>query len=117
MGAAAKREAMIATAPVGAARGELTRLVRGQSLVRLAARELLRNPGAVAGLIAVGLIVLAALLAPLIAPFDPIATSPAESSVPPSAVHLMGTDILGRDVLSRVIFGTRISIWLGLISV
>jgi peptide/nickel transport system permease protein len=89
----------------------------GQSVWRLARREFLRNPGAIVGLVAVGLIVLAAVLAPILAPFDPIATSTSESAAAPSIKHWMGTDVLGRDILSRVIFGARISLWLGLISV
>jgi peptide/nickel transport system permease protein len=62
-------------------------------------------------------IVLAALFAPLIAPFDPVALSPLESSAAPSSEHWMGTDVLGRDIFSRVIYGARISLWLGLVSV
>jgi peptide/nickel transport system permease protein len=61
--------------------------------------------------------VLAAILAPLVAPYDPIATATAESAKAPSAQHWFGTDVLGRDMFSRVIYGARISLWLGLISV
>jgi ABC-type dipeptide/oligopeptide/nickel transport system permease subunit len=53
------------------------------------------------------LIVLAALFAPWIAPFDPVALDPAKRLLPPSALHLFGTDELGRDLASRIIFGTR----------
>ena len=65
--------------------------------------------------IAVGfllLLVLAAALAPLIAPYDPLETgTPVQ---PPSAEHLMGTDSVGRDVLSRILYGARASLLIGL---
>ena len=82
-----------------------------------ARRQLLRNSGAVIGATVLLLLVLTALLAPLIAPFDPIATAPRERTLPPSTRHLFGTDNLGRDVFSAVVFGTRISLRVGLISV
>jgi peptide/nickel transport system permease protein len=91
--------------------------VYGESPARLALRELARNPGAVFGAGILLVIVVAALFAPVLAPFDPIALSPVDSSQAPSASHLMGTDVLGRDVFSRVIHGARISLWLGLVSV
>ena len=91
--------------------------MRGQSLFALAGRELLRSPGTVVGLVLVGAIVLAAVLAPVVAPYDPIATATTESAMAPSAQHWFGTDVLGRDMFSRVIYGARISLWLGLISV
>src|SRR5262245_21110516 len=94
----------------------LRRSEQGQSLFGEALREVLRTPGSVVGLILVGAIVLAAVLAPIVAPYNPIATSTSESAVAPSAQHWFGTDVLGRDVLSRVVYGARISIWLGLIS-
>ena len=90
---------------------------RGQSLFALAGRELLRTPGSVAGLVLIGAIVLAAVLAPVVAPYDPVATATAESAMAPSVQHWFGTDVLGRDMFSRVIYGARISLWLGLISV
>jgi peptide/nickel transport system permease protein len=79
-------------------------------------RRLLRHRGAVAGGVVLALLVLIALLAPLIAPYDPIAVSRATLKAP-SAQHLMGTDNIGRDILSRVIYGTRISLWMGFIAV
>lgn len=97
--------------------GDLRQTPRGESLAVLTLRELARNPGAVVGGLMLALIVLAALLAPLIAPYDPVSLSPQESSLSPSSSHWMGTDILGRDIFSRVIHGARISLWLGLVSV
>jgi peptide/nickel transport system permease protein len=84
---------------------------------RRALRRLLKRKGAVAGLIVIATFILAALLAPLVAPYDPIATSWTLVRKPPSALHWFGTDELGRDVLARVIFGARGSLLAGLISV
>lgn len=58
-----------------------------------------------------------AVFAPYVAPFDPLAVSPFDALLPPSLAHWMGTDTLGRDMLSRVIYGARISLRLGLVSV
>jgi peptide/nickel transport system permease protein len=69
------------------------------------------------GLIIVVTVVLAALLAPWISPYDPIKTSLYDRLKPPSAKHLLGTDKLGRDVLSRIIWGARVSLKVGVISV
>jgi peptide/nickel transport system permease protein len=59
----------------------------------------------------------AAAFAPFIAPYDPIAVIPSDGLLSPSLSHLLGTDDLGRDVLSRVIWGARLSLSIGLISV
>jgi peptide/nickel transport system permease protein len=73
------------------------------------------------GAFLVGLVSLAALLAPWIAPFDPDAINVDESLrtllQPPSAAHPMGTDALGRDVFSRMLYGARVSLWVGFVSV
>jgi peptide/nickel transport system permease protein len=63
------------------------------------------------------LMVLAAIFAPLVAPYDPLLYHPANVAQPPSRAHLLGTDASGRDILSRVIYGTRISLSVGLISI
>jgi ABC-type dipeptide/oligopeptide/nickel transport system permease subunit len=55
--------------------------------------------------IATGLFVILVLVAPLIAPYDPMRTEPANQLQPPSRSHLLGTDLLGRDVLSRALYG------------
>jgi peptide/nickel transport system permease protein len=55
------------------------------------------------------LLVIVALAAPLLAPYDPVAQNLPARLIPPTAAHWMGTDELGRDVLSRIIFGTRVS--------
>jgi peptide/nickel transport system permease protein len=55
------------------------------------------------------LLLIVALAAPLLAPYDPVAQNLPARLVPPTAAHWMGTDELGRDILSRIIFGTRVS--------
>lgn len=62
-------------------------------------------------------LIVAAIFAPLIAPYDPIQQDLSIALQQPSSEHLLGTDWLGRDVLSRIIYGTRISIMVGLIAV
>jgi peptide/nickel transport system permease protein len=84
---------------------------------RLAVARFLRRPAAVAGLVVIVVFVAMAVLAPLIAPFDPIATSWSAIRKAPSAAHWMGTDENGRDVLSRVLFGARASLLAGVVSV
>lgn len=75
-----------------------------------------RNPIGIAGLVIVALTILVALLAPAIAPYDPDAQA-STRLLPPSAVNLMGTDELGRDTFSRIVFGSRVSLQVGVISV
>src|SRR5437867_9169766 len=60
---------------------------------------------------------LAALFAPFVAPYDPIKVNVIDNLQPPNPQHWLGTDDLGRDVLSRVIWGARVSLSVGLISV
>ena len=83
---------------------------------RRALRRLRRRPMAVAGLTVASLFVLMALLAPLIAPYDPAATNFSAVLQGPSAAHIMGTDDLGRDVFSRVVFGARASLEAGVLA-
>ena len=65
----------------------------------------------------VGLLAIIAIGAPWIAPYDPTAVDPGSSLMPPSWQHLLGTDDLGRDVFSRVIWGSRVSLLVSLVSV
>jgi len=74
------------------------------------------NRRAVFGLVVIALIVLCALLSPLLAPCDPDAISLRAAKEPPSAAHPLGTDLFGRDILSRLIYGARISLRVGVIS-
>ena len=73
-----------------------------------------RYPGVVIGGILLLLFVAMAVFAPLLAPVDPTALSPTTRLRPPSAEHWFGTDMLGRDLYSRVIYGSRVSIVVGL---
>lgn len=84
---------------------------------RLALRKLRRRKPAVLGLAVVVFFILLALLAPWLAPYDPIATSWSAIRKAPSAQHWFGTDEIGRDVLARVIWGTRASLAAGMVSV
>jgi len=80
-------------------------------------RRLLRRRGAAVGLVAVGFFVALAVLAPLVSPFDPLATSWTAIRKAPSSTHWFGTDEIGRDVLARVIWGARASLLAGVVSV
>src|SRR3954466_11710749 len=81
-------------------------------------RRLLRAPLALTGLIVLVIAVLVALLAPVLAPYPPTQTSFASTFLPPgSPGHVLGTDSLGRDILSRIIYGTRASLIVGVLSV
>ncbi len=89
----------------------------GRSPTLEAARRLARSRSAVVGgtlLLAIGLSV---LLAPALSPYNPIKTNQRAPLEPPSAIHLMGTDRFGRDIFSRVLWGGRISLSIGLVSV
>jgi peptide/nickel transport system permease protein len=73
-------------------------------------RSVVSRPGAVLGLgVVLGLVVVA-VFAPLLAPYDPAAQNVADRLQSPSGDHLLGTDELGRDLLSRLLFGTRIAL-------
>jgi peptide/nickel transport system permease protein len=76
------------------------------------------NPTLLSGLGLLALVVLAALCAPLLTPYDPIAQKLDEAFQPPlSANHVLGTDNFGRDVWSRIVYSTRLDLQIGLISV
>jgi len=80
-------------------------------------RALRRNVPAFISLVFIVFLVVAAILAPAIAPANPYAMAPAASLAPPSWQHPFGTDLFGRDLLSRVIYGTRISLLVGVLAV
>ena len=71
----------------------------------------------VLGLVLVGVMSLAALLAPWLAPCNPLDINVTVILAPPSWAHPLGTDALGRDVLSRVLWGGRVSLWVGFVAV
>ena len=80
----------------------------------IAGRFLRRHPlGAVAGVI-MGLIALAALAAAIVATQDPTRTDAAQTFLPPGPQHWLGTDHLGRDIYSRIVYGARVSLAVGL---
>ncbi len=80
--------------------------------------RLLRNKAAVAGLLIIVVFILMALFAPLLAPSDPIEQVIENRKTPPfSSNYLLGSDELGRDMLSRLIYGARLSMTIGVISV
>ena len=80
-------------------------------------RDLMRRPQAQIGGAIVLLLVLAAVFAPLLAPYDPYAIDVKARLQPPNPAHLFGTDDLGRDMFSRVLYGARTTIQTGLVVV
>lgn len=79
------------------------------------AHLLRRNPSAVAGFIIIAGMVFLALSAALLAPYDPVRISLSERLHPPTWSHFFGTDELGRDILSRIMYGARISLRIGIV--
>jgi len=88
-----------------------------QAGVSAYARRLVKTPLARFALASVGALVLMAVLADVLAPYDPIKQNLNRSLEAPSADHLLGTDELGRDVLTRVIYGARVSLQVGVLAV
>lgn len=86
---------------------------RGREIAEI----LFRNKLTLAGFLLVGLVAAIGVLAPVIAPYDPNFMNMPERLQAPSAAHLFGTDEMGRDILSRVMYGARISIVVGVIIV
>ena len=90
-------------------------------LWRDAFRRLIRNPGAIIGFVFVSVFVLTAIFAPLIATHDPVEQNLeliANGCCPgPSSEHWFGVDLLGRDLFSRIVYGARVSLLIGVVSV
>ncbi len=82
---------------------------------RSTVRGWLRSPSLVVGLALVLGVLAVAVLAPVVAPYNPIKQNYGVAVQPPSAAHLLGTDKFGRDQLSRILYGTRIDLAVGLI--
>jgi peptide/nickel transport system permease protein len=80
-------------------------------------RRLRRNRWALAGLAIVGLFTAAAIFAPLLTPHDPIEQDLDARLLPPSRMHWLGSDDLGRDLLTRILYGGRVSLTVGVVSV
>jgi len=79
-------------------------------------RVVTQNPIGVIGLVIIASVIVVAISAPILAPNDPTAQI-ARRLLEPSSEHLMGTDELGRDVFSRILYGSRISLYVGFVSV
>lgn len=90
------------------------RLAPPRSPARMAFDRLTRSRLAMIGLTIFGLMVILAILAPWIAPYDPERTDLFNLKAPPSADHLLGTDALGRDIFSRLLYGGRYSLGIGI---
>lgn len=80
-------------------------------------RTFTQNRTAVVGLVLIVVIVLIAVAAPLVAPYDPLKQDTINRLTPPSLSHPVGRDDFGRDILSRLIYGTRIALLVGVLSV
>lgn len=87
------------------------------SLWASAMRRFWRNRTAVVGLILLAVFIFAAVFAPFLTPYNPTERDYRARLKPPSAKHLLGTDYLGRDLFTRIIYGARVSLQVGLISV
>jgi peptide/nickel transport system permease protein len=91
----------------------LAQLTQAESMKGLIWKRFRRHPGAIMGCIVLGCIILAVVLAGL-SPYDPEKSAMTERYKPPSMTHPMGTDALGRDLMTRVLYGGRISLTVGL---
>lgn len=87
------------------------------SLTGIALAQFRRSAVGVVGAALVGAFLVTTALAPLLAPYDPVAADFASVLSPPTAAHPFGTDDVGRDILSRVIHGSRVSLEAGLFTV
>jgi peptide/nickel transport system permease protein len=80
-------------------------------------RTLRKNKTAILGFVLIALLILLAVIGSFISPYNPLTPEPLNRLKGPSWSHLFGTDSLGRDILSRIIYGSRVSIVIGLIAV
>jgi peptide/nickel transport system permease protein len=90
---------------------------RADTELRRVIRCLKKNKGSMVGLAVILIMMVVAVFAPWLAPYDPMEQSIMEALQSPSLAHPFGTDELGRDLFSRIIYGTRITLRVGLISV
>lgn len=84
---------------------------------RQALRSLSRHRSAMIGLVTLTLLLLVAVFAPILAQHDPIEQNLRQALEGPSSTHLLGTDQFGRDILSRILYGARISLFIGFLVV
>jgi ABC-type dipeptide/oligopeptide/nickel transport system permease subunit len=108
---------VVAVSGVDASVREITEIPPRVSEFRRFIRVFFGRKVVVFGLAVIVILILVAILAPVIAPFEPNKQSLTHTLEDPSREHLLGTDALGRDMLSRIIYGTRISLMISLIVV
>jgi peptide/nickel transport system permease protein len=102
----------------GAATLDVSQRTRsGESLTRASFHRILKQPPALIGGIILILLIFASIAAPVLTPFDPVQLMPANSRLAPNSEHLLGTDQFGRDQLTRILYGGRLSLRIGLIAV
>ena len=94
-------------------------MARGEATGQAAAvfGRLLKNASGLTGLLLITLVVLSAVFAPLVAPYDPVAINSPERLQGPSVAHLVGTDQYGRDTFSRIVYGGRTSLLVAGVSI
>lgn len=97
--------------------GGSSRLPREESSQMRGLRTLVRNKAAVIGILILLLFVVLALAAPLLTPYDPTDQSLKDAFLHPSGSHPLGTDNLGRDILSRIMYGGRYTLMIGVLAV
>ncbi|HEX6444754.1 MAG TPA: ABC transporter permease subunit [Streptosporangiales bacterium] len=107
---------MSAGVDTAVATGAADRAARGRGPWRQAWVRLRRDPYTLAALCFLALVVVLAVLAPLISPYDPLQTDPRAAMQGPSGEHWLGTDNLGRDLFSRLINGARLSLAIGVLA-
>lgn len=88
-----------------------------ETMLRLFCEKFFKNKLAVAGSVILLIIIFSAIFAPMIAPYAPEHQDLLKRLQPPSAEHFMGTDKFGRDIFSRVLYGARVSLLVGFVSV
>ena len=103
--------------PAQAPRTRALQVPGGPSRKRTASERRALSPTLIIGLVLVGLVVLAALVSFVWTPYDPVQADPEARLAGPSAAHLLGTDRYGRDLFSAMLYGSRITLFVGLVSV
>lgn len=111
-----RNEATATIAPQGTLARYEVDATKARSMWLITLRRLRRSKTAMVGLTIVALLLLVAACADVIAPYSPTETTPQSIAVP-TWDNIMGTDLLGRDVFSRVIYGSRVSVYVGVVSI
>ncbi|MFV0504276.1 MAG: oligopeptide ABC transporter permease [Lachnospirales bacterium] len=94
-----------------------TKIDKIESPMSIIRRKFFKSKIAVIAMIILSILILAVIFAPFLTPYSPEQLNPANANKPPSVEHLLGTDYLGRDYLTRVLYGGRISLQVGLFAV